>query len=153
MRKKLQSVIRQTVKQSLLGYLWTVALWAACVAFGVYVLANIIVSQSPNPLYYRLFSYDRNAMVKFLQQIRLLPEFHAFFSIAKNMYGNSITNDVFASRVRREALIKEYESLLVKTPKSRDLLYNLSILYRAQGDEEKADYYLEEAKKIDPTLQ
>ena len=53
---------------------------------------------------------------------------------------------------KRKETMAEFESLLQKNPKSRDLLYNLYLLYNEDGNKIKAEEYLKKAKEIDPTV-
>jgi tetratricopeptide (TPR) repeat protein len=43
-----------------------------------------------------------------------------------------------------------WENISQKQPTSRDVLWNLSELYRYAGDTEKAQEYLQKAKEVDP---
>ena len=119
----------------------------------LFLLFNLITSQLISPLYFKLLKEDKAAVVGFLRKIKKLPVFLSFLEINKKIYGNSFEQEVLAPDIKRNKLIEDYELLLLKNPKSRDLLYNLYLLYQEDGNEIRAEEYLRRAKEIDPTLE
>ena len=119
----------------------------------LFLLFNLITSQLISPLYFKLLKEDKVAVVGFLRKIKKLPVFLSFLEINKKIYGNSFEQEVLAPDIKRNKLIEDYELLLLKNPKSRDLLYNLYLLYQEDGNEIRAEEYLRRAKEIDPTLE
>ena len=116
------------------------------------ILLNIFSSQLISPLYFQLVKEDKNAVISFLNKIKNFPVFPAFLTMNKNIYGDSLEEEVFAENKKREEMIAEYEILLQKTPKSRDILYNLYLLYKEDGNKIKAEEYLRRAKEVDPSI-
>src|SRR3990167_6553743 len=119
----------------------------------LFLLFNLISSHLISPLYFKLLKEDKAAVVGFLRKIKKLPVFLSFLEINKKIYGNSFEQEVLAPDIKRNKLIEDYELLLLKNPKSRDLLYNLYLLYQEDGNEIRAEEYLRRAKEIDPTLE
>lgn len=117
-----------------------------------FLIFNFVASQNISSLYFQLAEEDRVAVVNFLSKIKNLPSFNSFLQMNKNIYGNSLAEDVFAESVKRKQSIKEYELLLQKNLLSRDVLFNLYLLYQADGNQIKAEEFLDRAKKIDPSL-
>jgi len=119
----------------------------------VYVLTNIFFSQNLSHLYFELVKEDRAAVVNFLNKIKKLPIFPEYLRVNKKIYGDALEKEVFAENVKRKQTIAEAELLLEKNPKSRDILYNLYLLYKEDGDDIKAGEYLRRAKEVDPAIQ
>lgn len=118
----------------------------------LFLLFNLISSQLISPLYFQLLKEDKNVAVALLRKIKKLPAFTSFLEINKKIYGNSFEQEVLTPDIKRNNLIDEYELLLLKNPKSRDLLYNLYLLYQEDGNEIKASEYFQKAKEIDPAI-
>ncbi|OGK11714.1 hypothetical protein A2954_05340 [Candidatus Roizmanbacteria bacterium RIFCSPLOWO2_01_FULL_37_12] len=119
----------------------------------VYVLTNIFFSQNLSHLYFELVKEDRAAVVSFLNKLKKLPIFPEYLRVNKKIYGDALEKEVFAENVKRKQTIAEAELLLEKNPKSRDILYNLYLLYKEDGDDIKAGEYLRRAKEVDPAIQ
>lgn len=113
---------------------------------------NIIASQSVSPLFYGVAKGEKNTVIVFLQKIERLPEFSNFLEMNKNIYGETIANKVYSPQKNRSEKIASLKNLLIKNPKSRDVLYDLYLLYKEAGNENKASEYYTRAKEIDPTL-
>jgi hypothetical protein len=159
MKKRIQTVINQTIKQSLVdSYLFTLK----CIGVIVLMLIlakNISASQAIDSLYFRIFSpvmvdsqSVRLSMVEFLRKIRTLPEFSFFFSMSKNMYGHTLENEIYKDERKRVLRIAELEAILTRNPKARDVLYELSVLYGIQGNSEKSEEYLRRTREVDPMV-
>jgi len=118
-----------------------------------FLLFNLIASQLVSPLYFQLTKEDKNAVVAFLQKIKNLPVFPYFLDINKKIYGDSLEQEVFAEDNERKETIAKFESLLQKNQKSRDVLYNLYLLYNEDGNKIKAEEYFQKAKEIDPAIE
>ena len=119
----------------------------------MFLVFNLIYSQLISPLYFQLAKEDKTAVTDFLSKIKNLPVFSSFLEINKNIYGNSLEAEVFAESVKRKQSIKEYESYLQKNPASRDVLYNLYLLYQDNNNQIKAKEYLNKTKELDPLIQ
>ncbi len=118
----------------------------------IFLLLNIVTSQTVSSLYYEIINDKEAPVASFLKKIRFLPEFANIFKMNKNIYGPSLANDVFQDQKQRQDLIKKFEQALSQNPQSPEALYNLSLLYRKEGDPIKANDYLNRAKEIDPLL-
>lgn len=118
----------------------------------VYLFVNILSSQLISPLYFQIAKEDRKSVIILLEKIKDFPSFPYFLEIHKKIYGNRIEQDVFAEEVKRKETIQNLELLLTRNPKSRDILYRLSLLYRDEGNQTIADGYLNKAKVIDPVI-
>ncbi len=151
MRKKVQEVIGQTIRQSFLDYAWSLVKIGAVLLLLLFLYGNISLSQSVTPLYFTLFDNEK-ATVRFLQSIQSLPEFTSYFRMAKNIFGSQIEQKVYQESRDRKQMIGKLEALLRRSPKARDALYNLSVLYKAEGDEERSQNYLERAREVDPLI-
>lgn len=118
----------------------------------LFLIFNIASSQSA-PSYYRdLMSEKRQAVVSFLKAIRPLPEFQQMLVTYKRKYRENLEKDIFAEKLQRDSVISELEEVLKKNSDARDVLYNLSVLYKQNGDEKKSQEYMEKAKSLDPTI-
>lgn len=153
MSKKVQQVIRQTVRRSMIEYTWNFITVLVFFAFFILLIKNIMVSQAVPPLYTKIFNGSLYESVDFLKRISALPAATSYLSMYKNMYGGILSEELEKDTAKKYEKIKELEMVLQKNPKSRDAFLSLSILYRNLGEEKKADYYLNQAKEIDPTVQ
>lgn len=120
--------------------------------FGFFVFVNVFSSQIISPVYLRLVNEDRGAIVSFLKKTMLLPQFTNEYKNYYTVYGKTLENEVFSEKKARGKKINELEQMLVNSPKERDVLYSLYLLYRVDGNEKKAGEYLERAKSIDPAI-
>ncbi|OGK21455.1 hypothetical protein A2866_02055 [Candidatus Roizmanbacteria bacterium RIFCSPHIGHO2_01_FULL_39_8] len=118
----------------------------------VYLSVNILSSQLISPLYFQIIKEDRKSFIVFLEKIKDFSSFPYFLGMHKRIYGNRIEQDVFAKEVKRKETIQNLELFLTRNPKSRDILYRLSLLYRDEGNQTKADEYLNKARVIDPVI-
>lgn len=117
-----------------------------------YLFVSILFSQLISPLYFQLVKEDKTAVISFLNKIKNFPVFPSFLEMNKNTYGPSLEQEVFAENIKRKETIAEFEALLDKNQKSRDILYNLYLLYKEDGNGAKAEEYLNRAKEVDPAL-
>lgn len=117
------------------------------------VIANILISQAVSPFFPAITLYkDIDQTIIFLKNIRSSDQFLMQLAYFENLHGPVIREGVFSEDEGRIATIKNLEAVLVKNPKSTDILVNLSQLYRANAQEDVADRYLQEAKSIDPWI-
>ncbi|OGK15445.1 hypothetical protein A2774_05080 [Candidatus Roizmanbacteria bacterium RIFCSPHIGHO2_01_FULL_39_12c] len=117
-----------------------------------YLIVNIVSSQIISPLFFKLINEDKNTVTGFLTRIKSLADFSRYLQINKKIYGEGIEIEVFAEDVKRKQKIAEFEALLSKNSRPRDILYNLYLLYNEEGDGTKAMDYLRKAKEVDPAL-
>lgn len=126
-----------------------------CVYYGlfVYLLANCILTQTISPLYQQMVKSDREAAIVFLKYIRKLPVFERIYADQNALYNGELRDGVFREELSRQEQVTKLEKAVKQYPNSRDVLYALSIIYREDGEVEKASYYLERAKQIDPLVE
>lgn len=65
-------------------------------------------------------------------------------------YSRSIPPTAITAEARLDQEIQYWENLHQLQPTHRDILVNLVALYQLKGDEAKATYYLEQARRLDP---
>ncbi|QQG44329.1 MAG: hypothetical protein HYW86_00200 [Candidatus Roizmanbacteria bacterium] len=158
MRKKIQEVIKQSVKQSLLDFAFFNLKILGLSILMILLYKNIVASQAVSSLYFKIFNpsiigvEDKNATVEFLRKIQVLPEYGNYLIMALDNYGSKIKAEVNKDYFHRKQEIERLESALNKNPKSRDINLALSKLYETQGSKKQAQFYLEKAKEIDPTI-
>lgn len=160
MKKRLEKVIGQTIHQFLVEYTISIGKSLVLTLFFLYVLNNIVLSQALSPTYYKLFSpnllsssEDRNTMVDFLRDIRDTDDYSYYRAMAVNTFGDGIEQEVDSEQYERTNKIVNLEDILKKNLNARDVLYELSILYKDQGEGDQASIYLERAKKVDPLVE
>lgn len=152
MRKQLQKVIRQAIKQSFLDYTLLVLKSIGYIAVFLLVIRNVTMSQNISPSYFQIVNQNRKGEIDFLQRIQTLPEYEKYLDLGRKLYGEDMEKEVNRDALKRKAEISHLESILRLNPQARDVLYGLSKFYRVQGDVVKADIYLEKAKEVDPTI-
>lgn len=122
------------------------------ILFSVYLLINMVSTQLISPLYFKLINGDKNAAGLYLENLLVNRFFLSELTKFKNIFGNDIENIVYQEKNRRDEKIKLLEQILISNPKERDVLYNLSLLYKEAGNNERSDYYLAKAKEVDPGI-
>lgn len=122
------------------------------VIFALFVIVNAAVSQLYPQLYFDGLKNGRETAVPYLKSIRSLPIFSSELNTLTNEYGSFVKEGVFYDDSIRRNYIKELEQLSAKNPSSRDINYQLSLLYQQRGDRERGRKYLEKARAIDPSL-
>jgi len=120
--------------------------------FLFFLILNIYFSQAISPLYKKLINNDKKAAIEYLKNIKTLSYFNDELQKFTDIFGQSIIKDVFFDDEQRKIKIKKLEEALKKNPKSPDVLINLSLLYKENGNNKLAKEYLEKAKKIDPMI-
>lgn len=122
-----------------------------CIAI-VGVAANIAISQFLPASYFSFIEGDKDSTIYFLKSVKTLPEFSTIAARQRNVFGQDIDIELFDGETKREVEIFQLEKMLVYNAKSRDVLYGLYKLYKAQGSTEKAQMYLQRAKDVDPMV-
>lgn len=61
-----------------------------------------------------------------------------------------VIHQAFLSNTNLDQEIEFWENALKQQPTSRDILYNLALLYRAKGDIAKANDEINQARQLDP---
>ena len=132
-------------KSKILNFLFVVLLFA-------FLFLNITSSQLISPYFFGFIKNDRAATVSFLQKIKDLPDYQNILRMHDNIYGKSIRAEINLEESKKKALINNLEQQLAINPKARDILYSLYQLYLTEGDKNKANYYLQRAKTVDPSI-
>lgn len=120
--------------------------------FIFFLIINLISSQTISSIFFKFVNNDRAATVSFLQKIKDLPDYQNILRMHDNIYGKSIRAEINSEESKKKALINNLEQQLAINPKARDILYSLYQLYLAEGDKNKADYYLQQAIEVDPSI-
>lgn len=139
----------QTHKRDILLYSLKGA-FAGLILIGL--IGNIVGSQLIPSSYFAFVREDKSAVLDLLKAMKLQPEFPSLAGIQRSIYGPSIDEELFAEERRREERINELEELLKSNPKSRDVLYALSVLYTEKKDLNRSNIYLKRAREIDPLV-
>lgn len=138
---------------SLLNYMKKTIQGILMSVFATFVISNIFISQAVSPFFPAITRFkDVDQTALFLKNIRASQEFPSQLTYFESLYGPDFHDKVFSEEKQRVATIQNLEAVLVKNPKSTDILVNLSQLHRANAEEEIADKYLNEAKAIDPWI-
>ncbi len=113
----------------------------------IFLLLNIIGSQTISPLYFDLMK-SQKAAVTFLQKIKPLADFNYY----KDLFDSNIQKQFMNEENKQRLEIARLEETLQKNPYSRDVLYTLYLLYTRSGNFVKAQQYFNRAQEIDPNL-
>ncbi len=122
----------------------------------VYLIANIVWSQNISSIYFKLSNIKsskiemKKSAYNLLISIRKLPFYKDYLTRYKNVFGNSIEEDIRIENKKRFDYLENLNALLEKNPKSRDVLFRLYIYYKEEGNIQKALQYLNTLKQIDP---
>lgn len=120
--------------------------------FFLFLILNIAFSQNVSSLLVGVVNNQKPAVVDYLKKIKHLLQFQDELKNYQQRYGVSLKNEVFKDeRLRREEIAR-LEQLLIKNNQARDVLYKLYLLYKEDGDSNKARQYLDRAKEVDPTI-
>jgi len=139
---------KQNLKIILQKYLFTILVFLMLIFLSV----NIFSSQDISPLYAGIIGGQKQAAIDYLRKIKLLPEFKSELENYKETFGTIIENEVFQVDRERKEKIGELEQLLTKNNQARDVLYGLYLLNKEDGNNNKAQDYLNRAREIDPML-
>jgi hypothetical protein len=118
----------------------------------VFLLLNIVFSQLISPLYVRLINNDEQAVTEYLKKIKTLPNFRSELLNYQTIFGKQLVNEVFKEEKERKTMETILEKQLELNPKARDVLYGLYLLYKADSNNNRANYYLGQAKQVDPSI-
>jgi hypothetical protein len=127
---------------------------ASYIGYGMLILlaASNITSFHLIPLWYSdIIAGKTDVFILTVQRAQGLP----FFEILTDEIRTQLARhdqDIFAKKHSRELIIDKLTSALAVQPNSTQLLHALMVLYREDGDEERARFYLQELQKLDPTL-
>lgn len=153
MKKSVFVLLSRAVQEVFLDYTSSAVKILLAVVIFAYLSFNIYESQRTNELYFAVIKEKKPAAIIFLQKIRTLGSFSYFLNGQSSLFGPSLRKDVEKEKIERQEQIQTFLALLQAYPASRDLLYGLSVLYRENGQIDKANEYLFKARKIDPIVQ
>ncbi|MFA6081279.1 MAG: hypothetical protein WC741_02635 [Patescibacteria group bacterium] len=117
-----------------------------------FLFLNFFLSQSISPVYFQFINNDKAITINFLQKINNLPEYKRILEMNNIIYGSTIKEQIFVKSNIKKVLINNLEQKLTINPKSRDVLYGLYQLYLEEGDKNRANNYLRQAKEVDPNI-
>ena len=123
----------------------------ASTALVMFVIVNVMASQLVPSLFERIVNGEENAIISFYTISRgndLHYEIFNYVTTDETMYAD----DLSSAHRNRQELIVYYESLLQSNPYARDVLYALSILYSQEENTIQADYYMSQARVVDPAI-
>lgn len=129
-----------------------------CALLIVYLIGNIVVSQNISASYFKLseFNLPKNNLHKeafdFLISIRKLSDYNVFLPRFKAIFGDSLEADINKEDAKRLVYFKNLKYIIENNPKSRDTLLKLYLYYIQENQPDKAEYFLNKAKEIDPSL-
>lgn len=118
----------------------------------LFLVGNIISTQSISPLYRDVVDGKKHETVEFLKIIKPLPSFPKILTMFQIAFGPEIKKQVFAEDLKLQKTIKNLEKILEKNPKAPQVLLELSKLYRDRGKEDLAQEYLRRAQEVDPII-
>ncbi len=118
----------------------------------LFLLANIISSQTISPLYSGVVNENEAAVVAYLKKIKTLPIFPSQLAYYQTIYGPSLAQQVNLQDLQLKYQISRFKKGLQLNPYSRDVLYNLYLLYSDKEDKQMAQEYLRRAQAVDPNL-
>jgi tetratricopeptide (TPR) repeat protein len=119
---------------------------------GIFVTANVFASQVVHPLYFSFITEDRAAVTQVLRRVRFTSLYPELFAMQEQIYGRTLDDDVNKEVKQRAGDITILERYLAVNPNARDILYNLALLYKENGNSQKADEYLKRAQEVDPEI-
>ncbi len=146
---------------------------------GLFLLLNIVSSQTVSKLFFDFSTGKREAALEFLKRIQKEAYFPRFYSGVAGFFQENLEDEVFSETRKRQRKIKELAEILKQNPKARDALFSLYIELRpvvgfallpgfsarsrrrerhlwpiicSEGETKTADIYLRQAKEIDPAF-
>lgn len=117
------------------------------------VSINLISSQSYPAIMYELVQGNERARLEYLKKIWGSSLYNNEVNQIRDENRELLLGQIQAEEQERLAVIESLKSIIKKYPYAPEPYYNLSLLYRRQGDLESAGNYLKKAQQIDPTLQ
>lgn len=129
---------------------WYYLLFFICVTL---LVLNILSSQSYPSVMYRVMDGDAGAIAAYLKQIWGSRQFDAELAVVKRDGNKDVLNQMQKEENERVGMMRALESATKLYPYAPEPYFNLSLLYRQQGDAKKADEYLRRARQIDPHIQ
>ncbi len=151
MKKDISTVVAEAVREEMISYVKLGIKYIIFVVLFAYLIFNIQLSQSIHPLYGSFITEDINSAVELTKKTRYLPEAKEIRSIQSQVYGPEFDNIMASDETAIQQKIDVYQQALAQNPKSRDVLYNLYLLYKYNADP-RAEEYLQKAQAIDPMV-
>jgi len=153
MSKKTKKSKKHSKKQDpFLQAIFNTSIIVGSTALVMYVVVNIMASQLFPPLFEQIIDGKKNAMRTFYAIARrnnLKYELFDYVSTDEAQY----VNDLYSKHRNRQELISYYESVLQSNPYARDVLYALAILYQQEKNTARSEYYMRQARMIDPGIE
>lgn len=124
-------------------------LFITCV---IVVSLNLISSQSYPTLMYDLLQGREHSLVLYIKKIWGTPLYRQEMRALQEENRESVLHQMKIEEDERNKMFKSLEKVIEKYPYAPEPYYNLSLLYKNQGNTTKADEYLRKAQQIDPLL-
>lgn len=140
MSRESQYVLKKLLKVSMYAFLFLL------------LVLNIAASQFLPTSYFSFVEGDRSSAIALLKAVKFLPEFTVLADRQRQIYGADIDRELFTTEKNRAIKILHLQQLLSQYPRSRDILYGLSVLYADEGNTQKSEMYLKQAQAIDPMI-
>ena len=149
-KKDIDNVIKAAVRQVLVDYSWKMLIAVLFLGLFIYLYFTISSSQSIDPLFVSVTNENRQAVVQFLQKIRKLPVYNEVYARQKEVFGDSLAEEVDGKHAERMKMIEVLTQIEKTHPPSRDVYLGLAYLWSEVPDEDKARYYKNKAHELDP---
>lgn len=117
----------------------------------LFLIANIISSQDLPELYFHYVSHPQETIISLLQKARMVEGFDSLLPEVRQIM-SSRSDEILADANSRDSSIEALQQILLQSPQNPEVLFALSELYRAQGDEGFSEEYLRQAQLYDPTI-
>lgn len=117
----------------------------------MFLIANILYSQFMPDQYFSLLRGEDAMLVEIFQKGKESPYFLRLFPEVNEKMAEH-ESVIYADTHQRRSQIDIIKQSLEQNPESRDLLYALYILYKQEGQRDRAQEYLDRARQIDPTI-
>lgn len=117
----------------------------------LFLFVNIIFVQSVTPLYQDVANGELTALIRFFAKAKSLKDFQEILPEVNQTF-NLYETSVYAEDRKRKEAIQQLESILQKNSQARDVLFTLSLLYKKENNPDRAAYYLQKAKEVDPLI-
>jgi tetratricopeptide (TPR) repeat protein len=151
MGKKKQQVEDESPEFAVISWLKHIGIAACYGLVFMFLVTNILLSQVYPDFYNGIFIGDKASLVSFFKKADTSSYFPKLKEESSSIY-KQLESEITSDVRNREKRIQKLEGLLKENPKSRDVLYALSILYEQSGDMAKSQEYLEKARSVDPSV-
>lgn len=118
----------------------------------LFVGANIIASHSYPALMYGVMEGDPAAMTMYLTKIKGTPLYTAEMNTLATEQNTAVTTQMQQTNEEHRQKIAHLKAIIAAYPYAPEAYYNLSLVYASENNTPLAQYYMQKAQAIDPTL-